>query len=94
MGHPWTGGRWPTGWVSSDELNRFLFNEDTVDQVLGTLMEKGAQGRRRRPVRQDDHLRQEPASRRVHSAALRRPVPEHAGALRASSPTAPPTRRV
>ena len=31
----------PPDEVSSDELNRFLFNEDTVDQVLGTLMEKG-----------------------------------------------------
>jgi type I restriction enzyme R subunit len=27
--------------VSSDEINRFLFNEDTVDQVLATLMDKG-----------------------------------------------------
>jgi type I restriction enzyme R subunit len=31
----------PPNEVASDELNRFLFNEDTVDQVLGTLMEKG-----------------------------------------------------
>ncbi len=27
--------------VSSEELNRFLFNEDTVDKVLGTLMADG-----------------------------------------------------
>jgi type I restriction enzyme R subunit len=27
--------------VSSEELNKFLFNEDTVDKVLATLMEKG-----------------------------------------------------
>ena len=27
--------------VSAEEINRFLFNEDTVDQVLGTLMDKG-----------------------------------------------------
>ncbi|HEY8662577.1 MAG TPA: type I restriction-modification enzyme R subunit C-terminal domain-containing protein, partial [Propionibacteriaceae bacterium] len=27
--------------VSSEELNRFLFNEDTVDKVLGTLMSEG-----------------------------------------------------
>ena len=31
----------PPDEVASEELNRFLFNEDTVDQVLGTLMEKG-----------------------------------------------------
>ncbi|MGV7607458.1 type I restriction-modification enzyme R subunit C-terminal domain-containing protein [Mycobacterium kansasii] len=31
----------PPDEVSSDELNRFLFNEDTVDQVLATLMKKG-----------------------------------------------------
>jgi type I restriction enzyme R subunit len=31
----------PPDEVSSEELNRFLFNEDTVDQVLATLMEKG-----------------------------------------------------
>lgn len=27
--------------VSSEELNKFLFNEDTVDKVLATLMQKG-----------------------------------------------------
>ena len=27
--------------VSADEINRFLFNEDTVDHVLATLMDKG-----------------------------------------------------
>jgi type I restriction enzyme R subunit len=31
----------PPDSVSSDEINRFLFNEDTVDQVLATLMDKG-----------------------------------------------------
>lgn len=31
----------PPDEVSSDELNRFLFNEDTADQVLATLMERG-----------------------------------------------------
>jgi type I restriction enzyme R subunit len=31
----------PPDEVASEELNRVLFNEDTVDQVLGTLMEKG-----------------------------------------------------
>ncbi len=31
----------PPDEVASDELNRFLFNEDTVDQVLATLMDKG-----------------------------------------------------
>lgn len=28
-------------WVPPDEINRFLFNEETVDQVLATLMNKG-----------------------------------------------------
>jgi type I restriction enzyme R subunit len=27
--------------ISSDELNRFLFNEDTIDKVLGTVMSDG-----------------------------------------------------
>lgn len=31
----------PPDSVSSDEINRFLFNENTVDQVLATLMDKG-----------------------------------------------------
>ena len=31
----------PPDSVTSDEINRFLFNEDTVDQVLATLMDKG-----------------------------------------------------
>lgn len=31
----------PPDSVDSEELNRFLFNEDTVDKVLATLMEKG-----------------------------------------------------
>jgi type I restriction enzyme R subunit len=31
----------PPDEVSSDELNRFLFNEDTVDQVLATLTDRG-----------------------------------------------------
>lgn len=31
----------PPDEVSADEINRFLFNEDTVDQVLATLMDKG-----------------------------------------------------
>lgn len=31
----------PPDSVSADEINRFLFNEDTVDQVLATLMDKG-----------------------------------------------------
>ncbi|MFN8228342.1 MAG: DEAD/DEAH box helicase family protein [Mycobacterium sp.] len=31
----------PPDEVSSEEINKFLFNEDTVDQVLATLMDKG-----------------------------------------------------
>ncbi len=31
----------PPDEVAAEELNRFLFNEDTVDQVLATLMDKG-----------------------------------------------------
>jgi type I restriction enzyme, R subunit len=41
----WDGLEWgedrPPDSVSSEEINRFLFNEDTVDQVLATLMDKG-----------------------------------------------------
>jgi hypothetical protein len=36
----WGDGGPPTE-VSSEELNRFLFNEDTVDKVFGTLMSEG-----------------------------------------------------
>ena len=48
-----------------------------------------AQGRRRRPARQDDHLRQEQRPRRVHPAALRRQLPR---VRRRSSPASSPTR--
>jgi type I restriction enzyme R subunit len=36
----WGEGGTPTA-VDSEELNRFLFNEDTVDKVLATLMTEG-----------------------------------------------------
>ena len=36
----WGGGD-PPDEVSSEEINRFLFNEDTVDKVLAELMSKG-----------------------------------------------------
>ena len=51
---------------SPDALNKWLFNADTVDKVLEHADDPRAQGRRRRPARQDDHLRQEPRPRRVH----------------------------
>lgn len=35
------GGEEPPAEVGSAEINRFLFNEDTVDKVLATLMEHG-----------------------------------------------------
>jgi type I restriction enzyme R subunit len=35
------GGADPPDAVSAEELNRFLFNADTVDKVLATLMDKG-----------------------------------------------------
>ena len=38
-------------------------------------MTHGHEGRRRRPARQDDHLRQEPAPRRLHRRAVRRQLP-------------------
>ena len=37
----------PPDAVASEELNRFLFNEDTVDKVLGHPDDQGLQGRRR-----------------------------------------------
>jgi type I restriction enzyme R subunit len=41
----WDGLEWgedgPPDEVGADELNRFLFNEDTVDKVLATLMTEG-----------------------------------------------------
>lgn len=43
--YEWDALEWgedgPPDDVSADEINRFLFNEDTVDQVLATLMDKG-----------------------------------------------------
>ena len=39
-----------------------------------TLMTDGPQGRRRRPARQDDHLRQEQRSRRVHRGSASTPT--------------------
>jgi type I restriction enzyme R subunit len=39
-GEEW-GTTGPPSEVASDELNRFLFNEDTVDRVLATLMDQG-----------------------------------------------------
>jgi len=64
--------------VSSEELNKFLFNEDTVDKVLATLMDKGTRSPRG-STGQDHYLRQEHGARGVHPAAIRRPIPEHAG---------------
>ena len=50
------------------------------------------QGRRRRPARQDHHLRQEPEARRVHRAALQpRLPPLRRRTSPASSPTPSPT---
>jgi type I restriction enzyme R subunit len=69
--------------VSSEELNRFLFNADTVDKVLATLMQDGLKVAGADRLRQDDHVREEPAARRVHRAALRRQLPGACGPLRA-----------
>ena len=80
----------PPDEVGAEELNRFLFNEDTVDKVLGDPDDRRLQGRRRRPARQDDHLRQEPDARRVHRAALRHRLPR---ATPATSPASSPTAR-
>ena len=73
-------GRHPTQ-VAAEAVNKWLFNADTVDKVLETLMTRG-QGRRWRPARQDDHLRQEQRSRRVHRRAVRRELPRSRGTLR------------
>ena len=60
------------GAVEAPALNKWLFNADTVDQVLEHLMTQRPQGRGRRPARQDHHLRQEPRPRQLHRRALRR----------------------
>ena len=83
------GRRRPRRWSTSDAVNRWLFNADTVDKVLEHLMTQRPEGRRRRPARQDDHLRQEPRPRRVHRAALRRQLSR---ATPARSPASSPTR--
>ena len=66
--------------VDPEELNRFLFNEDTVDKVLAHADDRGLQGRRRRPARQDHRLRQEhtltPSS---SSSASTSQYPEYGG---------------
>ena len=63
-------------------LNKWLFNEDTVDKVLEHLMTHGHQGRRRRPARQDDHLRQEPATTPSSSPSASTPTTRLRRALR------------
>ena len=65
----------PPDEVDAAQLNKCLFNEDTVDKVLEHLMTDGHQGRWRRPARQDDHLRQEPAPRRLHLRTVHRQLP-------------------
>ena len=64
MGRDWSGtttAASPTD-VEAAAVNTWLFNEDTVDKVLAHLMTRGHEGGRRRPARQDDHLRQEPGT--------------------------------
>ena len=69
--------------VEAEAVNKWLFNEDTVDKVLEHLMTRGHDGGGRRPARQDDHLRQEPGACRVHRRALRRQLPALQGRVRA-----------
>ena len=71
------------GAVDAPALNKWLFNADTVDRVLKHLMTHGHQGRRRRPARQDHHLRQEPRPCGVHRRALRRELSSPCRPLRA-----------
>ena len=52
-----------TGRVAPSALNSWLFNEDTVDKVARSPDDAWTDGRRRRPDRQDDHLREEPGAR-------------------------------
>ena len=68
--------------MSSEEINRFLFNEDTVDQVLATLMERSHK------VCDGDRLGKtiifaRTSAMPVHRPALRYPVPRIRGHLRA-----------
>ena len=80
--------------VEAEAVNKWLFNEDTVDKVLEHLMTHGHEGGGRRPAGQDDHLRQEPGPRRVHRRAVRRQLPALQGRVRAGHrPSRPSTRR-
>ena len=49
--------------VEAEAVNKWLFNEDTVDKVLEHLMTRGTKGRWWRSTREDDHLCEEPRSR-------------------------------
>jgi type I restriction enzyme R subunit len=65
--------------VEAAEVNKRLFNADTVDLVIAHLMQRRPQGRGRRPARQDHHLRQEPGSRVLHRARFNAAYPHLAG---------------
>ena len=65
--------------VEAAEVNKRLFNADTVDQVIAHLMQNGRQGRGRRPARQDHHLRQEPGACEFIEQRFNADYPELAG---------------
>ena len=79
--------------VGAEELNRFLFNADTIDKVLATLMSDGHK------VAGGDRLGKTIifAKSQRHAEFIQERFndqwPEYAGTSPRSSPTAPPTRR-
>ena len=88
------GRRRPRRDRRADELNKWLFNADTVDKVLETLMANGLKVAGGDRLGKTIIFAKNNRARRVHRRALRRELPGAARASsRRSSPTAPTTRR-
>ena len=89
-GTRWSGTRTATSptEVAAEEMNQWPVQRRHRRQGARHADDHGPQGRRRRPARQDHHLRQEPAT--TPSSSRERfdiNYPEYAGTSRASSPT-------
>ena len=69
----WEGGL-PGGDIDLSAVNKWLFNQDTVDKVLEHLMTNGLKVAERRPARQNHHIRQKPRSCAV-ATEFRRKLP-------------------
>ena len=70
--------------VEAAAVNKWLFNEDTVDKVLEHLMTRGQKVAGGRPTREVDHFREEPGPRRIHRRSASTPeLPALQGHVRA-----------